>query len=112
MKMKMFSSLLIIMIIASCTVFAGDIIDPGIVTINPNNPNETLVNNANRVLGFIVFIAWAVALGMILIIGMKYMSAGAGARAEVKSTFLPYVIGAVIVASSATIFKFISTLGN
>ena len=63
------------------------------------------------ILGFIAFMAWAVALIMILVIGIKYMTRGAGGRAEVKSTFLPYVIGAVCVGSATTIATFVMGIG-
>ncbi len=39
------------------------------------------------------------------------MTRGAGGRAEVKSTFLPYVIGAVCVGSATTIATFVMGLG-
>ena len=72
---------------------------------------KSLKGAVETVLGFIAFIAWAVALGMIVFIGIKYMTKGAGGKAEVKSTFLPYVVGAVCVGAASTIASFIMGLG-
>ena len=116
MKMKFTIGLLmiVILIITSFTVYADTFtLDPSMVEdYDPVEADPRVVDGAGKILGVIVFIAWAVAIAMIMIIGMKYMSSGAGSRAEVKSTLLPYVIGAILVASAASIFKFISSLGG
>lgn len=67
---------------------------------------------AGSVLGIINYIAIAVALGMIIVIGIKWMTAGAGGKATVKDTLLPYLIGAICVAAGTAIAKFAINLGQ
>lgn len=62
---------------------------------------------AGVILGFLQTAAIAIAVGMVFIIGIKYMTKGAGAKAEIKETFLPYLIGAIIVGSASTIIDII-----
>ena len=57
----------------------------------------------NLVLRIIGWVGYGVALGMAVYIGIKYMMSGAGEKAKVKETLLPYLIGALLVGSAATI---------
>lgn len=66
----------------------------------------------NVILGILQYAAWAVALGMIIIIGILYMTKGAGGKADVKTTLLPYFIGAICVGAATTIAKFVMSLGG
>ena len=43
---------------------------------------------------------------MIIYIGIKYMTSGAGKKAEVKDTLLPYLVGAICVGAATTIASF------
>lgn len=71
-----------------------------------------VVTIAQKVLGLIQFVAWAVAIGMALIIGIKYISQGAGVKADIKTTFMPYLIGAVCVGAATTIAEFALNIAN
>jgi hypothetical protein len=53
-----------------------------------------------------------VAIGMAIFIGIKYLTKGAGAKAEVKDTVLPFLIGAILVGGATTIAKFALTLAG
>ncbi len=79
---------------------------------NPEPNGAGLSAPVGSVIGFLVFAAWAVAIGMMIFFGIKYMTAGAGQKAEVKSTFLPYVVGAVCVGAATTIVNFVMNLGH
>lgn len=58
---------------------------------------------ASTILGVLQILAGAIAVGMLIYIGIKYMTKGAGAKAEVKDTLLPFLIGAVLVAGASTL---------
>ncbi len=59
------------------------------------------------VINIFSFIAWAVAFGMILVMGIKYMSRGAGYKADTKEMLTPYLIGVLCLAFTSTIIKFV-----
>ncbi len=71
-----------------------------------------LAGPVNAILGILQYAAWAVALGMIIFIGILYMTKGAGGKAAVKDTLLPYFIGAICVGAATTIVKFVMSLGG
>lgn len=64
------------------------------------------------ILGILQYAALAVAIGMMIIIGILYMTKGAGGKADVKSTLLPYFVGAICVSAATTIAMFVMSLGG
>ena len=49
---------------------------------------------------------------MLIYIGIKYMTKGAGAKAEVKETLLPYLIGAVLAGGAFKLAEIALKLGG
>ena len=59
---------------------------------------------AGTVLGFLQYIGYAFAVGMLLYLGIKYMMASANEKADLKKGSINYVIGAIIVVAASTLF--------
>lgn len=80
-------------------------------TIDPTLPTGSGItgvqNTVGTVLGIIKWIAYAVAIVMVMYVGIKYLTAGAGVKAEAKSTLVPMLIGAVLVALAPTVVGWI-----
>ena len=55
------------------------------------------------ILGAVQWIGFIVGTAMIIYIGIKYLTAGAGQKAEVKSTMVPLLVGAILVMLAPTI---------
>lgn len=109
-KQKILSMILTITMIMGmfASVAFADVED-----ITPIVPSENgFTNIVSKILGFIQYAAWAVAIGMIIWIGIKYMMSGAGNKAQVKETLLPYLVGAVCVGAATTIASFAMNLAN
>ena len=68
------------------------------------SPIKTPVEN---VLGVIQLIGFVVAIVMVMYVGIKYLAAGAGQKAEVKSTMVPMLVGAAMVGLAPTLVKWI-----
>ena len=60
-----------------------------------------------QVLGVIQVIGFIVAIAMVIYIGIKYLTAGAGSKAEVKSTMVPMLIGAALVGLAPTLVNWV-----
>ncbi len=69
--------------------------------LNPGDPTQVTNALATQILSILMYVAYAVAFGMIIWIGIKYMMGAAGDKAKVKQTFVPYIIGAIIVGMAA-----------
>lgn len=71
------------------------------ITINSTDLNRPSSEIYNVLTSFGMIIA--VVVGLVL--GMKYMIAGADEKAEVKETLLPYIIGCVVTFGAFGIWK-------
>lgn len=79
-----------------------DITPDGTVTV------DTDVSNAvGNVLGLVRWIGFIVAIVMVMYVGIKYLTAGAGQKAEVKSTMVPMLVGAAMVGLAPTLVSWI-----
>ena len=74
--------------------------------------SSKLNNPISAILTVVSVIAGAVAVGMLIYIGIKYMTKGAGGKAEVKDTLLPYLIGAILVGGAATLAQVAINMGQ
>ena len=76
-------------------------------TIGPISQIERPVQT---ILGVAQWIGFIVGVAMIIWVGVKYLTAGAGQKAEVKSTMIPILIGAFLVALAPTIANWLFTM--
>ena len=102
MKKKVLSLIwtvgLLMAYIPACFAWGG-------VDVKPTQPDIGITGSINTVLGVVQWIGFIVAIAMIIYVGIKYLTAGAGEKAKVKDTLIPMLIGAVLVALGPTIAK-------
>lgn len=67
---------------------------------------------SGRVLGVLYAVAVAVSIGMILVIGIKYITSSPDEKATLKARAVPYLIGAVLIFGTANIVRFIQKLSG
>lgn len=90
----------------TATVFA-------IPTPNTGKVSTSGMNNvASNALGFVQWFGYALAVGMLLYIGIKYMMASANEKADLKKGSINYVIGAILVAAASAIVGIITSIGS
>ena len=106
MKKKVFSLIWTVAILMAfapvCLATWGGEINP-----TPGTPAGAsgMTNTINTVLGAIQWIGFIVAIAMLIYVGIKYLTSGAGKKAEAKETLIPMLIGAVLVVLAPTIAK-------
>lgn len=88
------------------SVFASDINLP---TINSAaaDKNSGLVAN---ILGLIQFVGVAIALGMLIVIGIQYVTASSTKKGEIKDTAINYLFGAVCIFAATGILEGVKNL--
>lgn len=111
-----FTILLTIMLISSVAgiVFAADLNN---IFTNVNNATangtEGLTNIGGKIVNVIQIVGILVAIIVILVIGIKYMTGSVEQKAEYKKTMIPYVVGAVLLVAGTSIVKVIyNTINN
>ena len=107
MKNKLFKTLAVLSIVSLCivilmpTTFAG--IAPGDITGNPSSTPDVNVDFVDKLAGIIRTIGIFVAVGVIMIIGIKYMTGSLEEKANYKKSMFPYLIGCVLLFGASTI---------
>lgn len=94
----------------SATVLATTTI--GNVTINPTTPDATYANVGNEVIGIIQVVGIMISVAVLMILGIKYMMGSAEEKAEYKKTFIPYIVGAILLFAAAALSKSLFNLAG
>lgn len=91
-------NLILILFIISNAVLAGDLINAFQDSTNPNGPGtEEVKDRAGRIVGIIQVIGTMVSVGMLMILGIKYMLGSADEKAEYRKSMVPYIIGSILI---------------
>lgn len=91
----------------SATVFAGGLMSSFFgteIVATVGSTSGDIGGMASDVLGFLQYVGFAIAIGMTVYAGMKYMMSAANEKAELKESSIRLVIGAIIVAGVSGIF--------
>lgn len=89
----------------SATVLATQI---GPITVNPETSGDGAQSASrigNQILGIIQVVGIILSVGCLMILGIKYMMGSAEEKAEYKKTFIPYLIGALLLFAASAFAK-------
>ncbi|MCL2859496.1 MAG: pilin [Oscillospiraceae bacterium] len=107
-KIIVFLIILLVVLTISTAVFAGF---PNI-TSTDTVASGKLKTIGGMVLGIVKVFAVGVAIVMLVVIAIRYMTASPSERGELKKNMINYVIGALILFSGVGILSFIQSIGN
>lgn len=82
---------------------AGAIIKPGEVTPIASDAQADVLKIGQRIVGILQAIGVVVSVVILIVLGIKYMMGSAEEKAEYKKTFIPYIVGAVLIFSASMI---------
>lgn len=97
MKMKKIASVLVVVFVLCASIVFADSTEGG----------SKLIEAAWGIVNALLWVGYAVALGMVVYIGIKYITGAADAKANMKSAVVSYLIGALVVFSATTIAKIV-----
>lgn len=103
--------LLTIMLVTSIAgvVFAAPDIDKTIGDIDGAKAGDTtkVTTIGGKIINIIQVVGIVVAIAVVLIIGIKYMTGSVEQKAEYKKVMIPYIIGAVLLVAGTSIVNVI-----
>ena len=76
---------------------------PGDVTIKTSDVSDNIENIGETILGIIRVAGTIAAIGILMVVGIKYMMGSAEEKAEYKKTMIPYLVGAIVLFSASAI---------
>ena len=112
--MKKFVSILLIIIIIIFSLSNVVLADP-ISAMNgyQNNANSATLNNiGSKLYGIILIVGSAVAVAMISIMAIKFMTSGAEEKAQVKKNLIGFSIGVIILLCVIGLLTIFQKIGN
>ena len=68
-----------------------------------------IASTVSVILAIITWAGAAIAVGMLMFIGIKYVTASPEGKAEIKKTAMYYVLGAILIFSASAILGIIQT---
>lgn len=107
-KLRVLSIVIIIIMVLSNTIYASDLTSG----IDIPSGGQGLDEAGNKILGAVQVVGTIVSVGMLMIIGIKYMLASTEEKAEYKKTFWVYIVGAIFVFSIANLAEVIYNVIN
>lgn len=101
--------LMVVMLTAtlSTVCLAGTEVKPGSITPDYTGDTGTITSIGQKVLGVIRNIAAVLLVVLLAVLGIKFMMGSTEEKAEYKKSFLPLIIGTVIVLLATSIGGFI-----
>ena len=119
MKILTVLLLAIVLITFTTNVFAAEEATTSTTgKINPGDLSATfgssgdLQNKAKNIMGMIRNVAAIAAVIIIMVLGVKYMLGSVEEKAEYKKSFMPLIIGIVLVVAATAIASFIFNMAE
>ena len=110
---RIMSIALMVAMIAMClsnVVFAGSAEIP---SGDPNGPTaKTFGTILNTILGIVQVIGVAIAVIMLIVLAIKYISAAPGDKAEIKKHAVVYIVGAVVLFAASGLLQIIKSFAT
>lgn len=115
---KILGTLLMVIILITITtnVFAaeakGQAIDPADLSATYSTDDSGLTDKAGQIMGMIRNVAAIAAVIIIMVLGVKYMLGSVEEKAEYKKSFIPLIVGIVLVVAATAIAAFIFNMAE
>ena len=102
-------STVVLMLVLCSFSFAAS--DPG--ALKPDQQGTEKIDTVGqRIMGILQAIGIVVAVVVIMVLGIKYMMGSAEEKAEYKKTFIPYIVGAILLFAATTIANMVYKFAN
>ncbi len=83
----------------------GDPLDPSKIQGQPSKASDKVNEAANIILGIVQVVAVAVAVIMLIVLAVKYISASPEGKADIKKSATMYIVGAILLFASTGILE-------
>ena len=96
----------IMLVTFSTTVFA-DVVSFDSLSANYQGDSSKLTEKASNVMGLIRNVAIIASVIILMVLGVKYMLGSVEEKAEYKKSFIPLIVGIILVVSASAIAAFV-----
>lgn len=111
-KVLVFLLVALLVVSLSSVCFAKVVVNPNDFTPNAGEAETPIMEVANLVLGVIQVIGVAVAVAMLVVLAIKYISAAPAEKADIKKSAFIYVVGALLLFGGVAVLNIIQNTGE
>ena len=110
---KILTVLLIVLMLVNCVtpVFAANL-SPDDITPNGQGDTSALTSKAGQIMAMIRNIAVIASVIVLMVIGVKFILGSVEEKAEYKKSFMPLIVGIVIVVGATSIASFLFNMAS
>lgn len=112
MKKALAMLVIALLIVSVSTLCFADVPDPDFISGDAGSAGTGITNVSDMILGIVQIIGVAVAVIMLVVLAIKYLSAAPGEKAEIKKSAFIYVIGALLLFGGVAFLQIIQNAGN
>lgn len=118
MKGKGFKNLMKVLYIVIVVTMLISTISPVFAYTKPGDAKpdagaqKTFDSQMDKIMGLVQGVGIGIAVIILVVLGIKYMVGSSEERAEYKKTFIPYIVGAILVGGAATIANAVYTFSK
>ena len=119
MKLSTKKILVTLMLVVMCFAFtmpvlAGNYLDPRNPIYNGTGSDaaDAVGNASQAIYGIVQIVAMTVAIIMLIIIGIKYVSAAPEGKAELKKKAIIYIVGAMLLFGATAIVELLKNISQ
>lgn len=109
---KALAMIIVALLIVSISTLCFAIPDPGDFQGDAGSAETGIMNVSNMVLGIAQVIGVAVAVIMLVILAIKYISAAPSEKGDIKKSAFVYVIGALLLFGGVAVLNIIQRAGQ
>lgn len=110
-SVKIISAMLLVVVLLFSVSNVAFAADGGLFGINPSPDSSKLGNGANlanTILSALMWIGVAIAVGMMIFLGIKYVTSSPDGKADLKKQLGIYILGFVFIVGATTIVGIIN----
>lgn len=113
-KKKSYKKLIILLLIGFFIILNFNIVFAGTVDTNIGRIpiDRSMEKWGNKILGPIKVVGAFVSVGMVMVVGIKYMLSSVEEKAEYKKTAIAYLVGAILIFATTQLVDFIYKMMN
>ena len=112
MKKALAMLVIALLIVSVSTLCFADVPDPDFISRDAGSAGTGITNVSDMILGIVQIIGVAVAVIMLVVLAIKYLSAAPGEKAEIKKSAFIYVIGALLLFGGVAFLNIIQRAGE
>ncbi len=77
-------------------------------SVTPSDENDDLFVGINKIIGLLQIVGTGISIIVVSILGIKYMLASPGEKADVKKNIMPIIIGCILVFGGVNVVAIIA----